>query len=166
MGHVSQAVGAGAEEMVDWTLGRYAANGLLAWARTYPEVKFLGKGQARATGAALPDRCVAIRAWGGRLLWLEIKTWQAKDRHSLRQRLHQFEQMVEFEANGGALGAYLVAWGWDGEIEWRLYPVRNLMVKEGRIVFVRDRGWHVPDANGLPAWLPLIKRMIGVEWLK
>ena len=161
-GNLARGGGGGGQEMVDWTLAHYATIGELAWAATYPEMKCVGKGQARATGKALPDRCVAVRELGGRLLWLEIKTWKAKDRHTLRQRLHQFEQMVEFMLSGGALGAYLVAWRWDGVIEWRLYPIMTLSVRDGGITFRREAGRLVKSEGGLPDWLPCV---VG-EWLK
>lgn len=156
MGRESQAYGAVAEELVDISLRRYHADGLVAWAPTYPEVRFVSKGQARATGEALPDRCVAIRSLGGRLLWLEIKTWQAKNRHTLRQRLHQLAQMRDFAQFGGAMGAYLVAWRWDGTIDWRLYPALSLAAQNGAVVFCREDGLPVDDENGFPDWLPAV----------
>jgi Holliday junction resolvase len=160
VGRAAQANGAAVEELVDRSLAHYRANGLLAWARAYPEVVFTGKGEARATGNALPDRCVAIKALGGRLLWLEIKTWEARDVHSLRSRLHQLEQMQEFARDGGALGTYLVAWRWDGRLEWRLYPVMNLSVKGGAVTFQREAGAHVVGGDGYPNWLPYLVGLV------
>jgi hypothetical protein len=163
VGRRSQVVGASIEAMVDVSLRRYRTDGRLAWASTYPEVRFVGKGRARTTGKALPDRCVALRDLGGQLLWIEIKTWEGKDRHSLSQRLHQFEQMREFAADGGALGAYLVAWRWDGHIDWRIYPVANLICKRGSVLFVREAGIPVIESAGYPDWLPALLNIMVVK---
>lgn len=126
----------------------------------------LAQGQARLDSA----QAFAVTA-GASLPWLEIKTWEGRDRHSLRSRLHQLEQMQEFARDGGALGAYLVAWRWDGRLEWRLYPIMNLSVKCGAVTFERDASVRVISADGYPNWLPylvgLVKRGgVGVEALR
>lgn len=155
MGRKSQVVGATAENLVDLSLRHYGHE--LAWSPTFPEVIFLGKGQARATGKATPDRVISLKCAGGRLLWLEVKTWKAKGLYTLTERLHQYWQMREFYEQGGALGFYLVCWRWPGlPLDWRLYDVLSLPFRSGP-VFERASGLAVPSPDDWPQWLPVLK---------
>lgn len=145
----SKQVGKLAEELVDYSFNRYD----MWWSATWPEVVFIAKGKARATGRALPDRIALYR---GQLLVMEIKTWRAKDRYSLRKRLHQFDCMTEM-AKHGATCFYLVLWRWD-DLEWRLYPVGSLEEEDGRIEFVREEGKLV--GGEVPDWLGVVDESV------
>lgn len=166
MGRESQAVGATAENLVDLSLRMYSHE--LAWSATYPEVIFLGKGMARPTGKATPDRVISLKALGGRLLWLEIKTWKAVRLHTLTERVHQYWQMREFWEQGGALGFYLVCWRpahstSSGQADdWRLYDVLSLPFQGGP-VFERLAGLAVPAPDGWPRWLPVFKNFLSLS---
>jgi hypothetical protein len=158
MGRSSQAIGATAENLVDLSLRMYGHE--LAWSPTYPEVIFLGKGMARPTGKATPDRVVSLKSLGGRLLWLEVKTWKGKAIHTLRDRVHQYWKMREFIEQGGALGFYLVCWRLpSGIIDWRLHPVLSLSFRGGP-VFDRSAGLPVPAPEEWPQWLPVFKNFL------
>jgi len=122
------------------------------WSPTWPEVLFTGKGQARATGRALPDRLVLA---DGQLYAIEIKTWCAKSKHTLRKRLHQYYAM-ERMGRYGAVCFYLVLWRWRATEEWRLYPVDTLRVENGGVVFTREDGIEVHE--NVPDWLGALRR--------
>ena len=164
MANKANSAGKLAEDQVDISLRTYRSFSMAAGVKTFPEVTYVkpvgGRGsfEGRYTGQGAPDRAVAIRHLGGRLCWLEIKTWQAKDRHTLGQRLHQFFHMKSAIEDGGALGFYLVKWRWDQAEEWRLYPVHSLRVDEMRMVFEREVGWLVAADQGWPDWLPVALR--------
>lgn len=151
-----------AEDQVDISLRAYRARRLACGVATYPEVTYFraigkkGSFEGRYTGKGAPDRAVALRQIWGRLCWLEIKTWEAKNKHTLRRRIHQYHQMKDAIDAGGALGFYLVKWRWEMLAEWRLYPVGLLAENnEGGIVFVREAGKPVDNSQGFPDWLPV-----------
>ena len=166
-GLTAQRQGDLAESQVDLSLRRYRAEGLADGVATYPKVLVIGfdKRQncvlARFTEQGTPDRAIAIKALGGRLCWLEIKTWQAENKHTLIKRIHQFHLMQNAITDGGALGFYLVKWRTKTGDDWRLYPVQSLTEDELQIVFRRKQGQAVSEADGYPDWLPPVLEFAG-----
>src|SRR6185295_15291432 len=123
MGKFAQAIGASIEEWAELSYRRYATEKRLTWFRCYPATRTIFNGKTQRKQTILlpedgpPDYCLCLSP-GGRLLWLEIKTWEAVDLHTERKRLHQYWQMVEAGRVGG-LGAYLVAWRQRDLVDWR-----------------------------------------------
>jgi len=110
---------------------------------------------------APPDRCITIRELGSRTCWVEIKTWEGQNRHTHGDGLHQYEKMVEDQADSGALGFYAVKWRWKGVEEWRFYPVEQLKLTEDRtLVFEREAGLAVEESGGWPDWLPVVVKYV------
>ncbi len=161
-GKKASGEGALAEQEVDLSLSRYQADRMAYGVPTYPKVLVVGFNkrkkvfEVRFTEHGAPDRAVAITRLGGRLCWLEVKTWEAENKHTLTKRLHQFYQMKESIYSGGALGFYLVKWRTKAGDDWRLYPVQELVEGEGRIVFRREKGVAVETGRGYPDWLPVV----------
>lgn len=169
-GRKAQAVGKLAEDLVDISLRQYSALGLLAWEPTFPEILITGwtgnlagvKSRPRnvtITGRAPPDRVVCLG--GGRMLWIEVKTWEAKRLHTLSEALHQYETMEHF-CGLGALGIYLVMWRWKGNEQWRLHPLPIPAASEVASLrdglrfprlFDRSSGIIVPAPDRWPDWL-------------
>ena len=150
----AQSIGASYEAEFDQSANMYQANGLLTWLPTGPPVKFLNASNIITTGNAPPDRLVCLTAAGGRLLWVEIKTWKAKSRHKLTKDLHQLDIMKDFE-RFNAIGIYLVCWRFlDCPDEWILYWVKDLEICNGGIGFTREGGQRL-DTMGfgaIPDW--------------
>ncbi len=148
-----------AEQEVDLSLQRYQAERMAYGVPTYPKVLVVGFNklkkvfEVRFTEQGAPDRAVAIAWLGGRLCWLEVKTWAAENKHTLTKRLHQFYQMKEAIRSGGALGFYLVKWRTKTGDDWRLYPVQELSEADDKIVFRREKGVAVKTDRGYPDWL-------------
>jgi len=155
MGRKAQSEGDLAERWAERSFRQYQADGRLVWYRTYPEIRVLYQGKGNSpnviiTGEATPDYLLCIE---GRLLWLEVKTWEAMDRHTENRRLHQYRQMCE-TAQAGGMAAYLVLWKWDTSSEWRLHPVQSLKTQaSGNLLFERYEGIPVNDSQGWPDWL-------------
>ena len=156
MGLLAQAVGASAEELAEVSFRRYAAEGLAVYVRCYPPSKTIYNGTTQRKQTFLlpeegpPDYCLCLQ--GGRLLWLEIKTWAGRNLHTERKRMNQHRQMMEAIVVGG-LGAYLVAWRPEGEkLDWRLYPVEQLEFTGNSLVFRREAGCAIASPEGWPAW--------------
>lgn len=169
MGRLAQAIGSAIEEWAEISFRRYEAEGKLTWSRCYPATKTIYNGKFQRKQTFLlpeegpPDYCLAL-APAGRLLWLEIKTWEAVDLHTERKRLHQYRQMMEARQVGG-LGAYLVAWrppsGYGPNlvqgIDWRLHPVEALEFLDNALIFRRELGCPVASsAEGWPEWWPVL----------
>ena len=99
----------------------------------------------------MPDR---LCFYNGKAYVFEIKTWEAKDRHRLTKRVHQYHQMVDITPhlldNGKCF--YLVWWRWKGVEEWRLHSLDNLAEVNGGITFNRDEGLQVTCNGDLPLW--------------
>lgn len=107
----------------------------------------------RETGP--PDRHATLPY--GLSCWIELKTWEAKSRHTLRKRLHQHRFMFDAVTVSSALGFYIVKWRWGGSADWRLHPVAGLQCIEGGIVFKCSEGVEVSqDSQGLPRWYDAI----------
>jgi hypothetical protein len=161
-GALAKSAGATAEAAAELSFNRYQANSLIAWSKTYPEAKVTGKDSrgriiVRFTGNGAPDYCICLRQQGGRLLWLEIKTWQARDDHAHDKGIHQYQQMIE-AASAGALAAYLVLWRFtNGGHEWRLHYIQDLYFNGRTINFCRMDGWKVEDTDGWPDWLAVVQ---------
>lgn len=121
--------------------------------RTYPMVRFFGghNVQARAVQESLPDYAGVLR--GGRAVLMEAKTWKAKLKHRIRQRVHQAIQLQQW-ADMGALAGYLVGWRWREQLEVRWYPIRSLVIRGDR------HGEYVDFERGAGV------RVEGFDWLK
>ena len=151
-----------AEKQVDLSLRRYRTLGLAVGVPTYPKPLVVGydkrlKAQlVRFTEQGPPDRSISIKALGGRACWLEIKTWQAENKHTLSKRIHQYHQMQGAMRYGAALGFYLVKWRTKGGDDWRLYPVQDLVEQHLQIVFRREQGRKVEVVRGYPDWLAVV----------
>lgn len=171
-GRKAQAMGDLAESLVDVSLRMYQAEGRLAWAPTFPEIVVTSWTRARdgktprpkeviITGNAPPDRVVCIN---GQLVWVEVKTWEAVNVHTLSRQLHQFSTMEDFW-RAGALGCYLVMWRNKDQREWRLHTIPTIPVnrdagptEEGlpARLFVKEDGVCVRSPEEWPQWLPAI----------
>ncbi len=171
-----KAVGEGdlTESQVDVGLSYYHRQRLACGVPTYPKVLVRGFNQdkrvfeVRFTEQGAPDRAVAIAQLGGRLCWLEIKSWQREDKMTLTKGLHQFRQMKDSVETGGALGFYLVKWKTKTGSDWRLHPVQGLAEEvqglaeeNSRILFRRNAGLPVDSSLGWPDWLDVV-----VKWVK
>lgn len=150
------------EEIVDVSLRHYRAIGQIAWLPTYPKVKVTGKNEAVIIGKAGPDRHITLAGLGGRVCWLEIKTWKAETQHAYNispiehpDRHNQYLLMME-EVQAHALAFYLVCWRWKGEEQWTLHPVQSLRMQDHRLLFERLQGLAVPAREGWPEWLGVI----------
>jgi hypothetical protein len=153
--------GATAQAEFDTMCRQYRRDYGIVVAQCHPEfvpMQWNRKGQIsagfyRETGP--PDRHATLPY--GLSCWMELKTWKAKNKHTLRKRLHQREFMFNAVNLSGALGFYLVKWRWNGTADWRLYPVASLALVNGGIVFERSEGVKVPHTNqGLPRWYDAI----------
>lgn len=158
-GAAAQRWGAIAESLVDVALRQYAARGLLAWSPTYPEAKVLGSSggvsKVILVEKGTPDRLFVSKSLGGRLAWLEVKTWVAKWQYTLSKSLHQYDAMLDYTRQG-SVGYYLVLWRWQDTEEWRLHPVPvpNSESKTTRgLRFVRSSGFLVGSDDGWPDFL-------------
>lgn len=150
----AQASGQLAESLVELSLHQYQADGVpLTWIKTYPEFRVLDRSGGKVTGffadTGPPDYALALF---GRAGWLEVKTWQARDRHTLRERLYQYRHILDTIRAGG-LGGYLVLWRWKGTEEWRYYRAESLPQVDGGLVFERSAGAKCDDSQGWPDWL-------------
>lgn len=145
---MSNSIGKVAEHLVDLSLNQYD----LWWSPTWPEVIFLGKGNIRVTGNALPDR-IAIH--DGHPIMIEIKTWKAKNQYTLRKRLHQYDILKDV-SDHKATCFYLVLWRWQDQEEWRLYLIEELEKQRDSIIFQRKEGRYVE--GDIPQWLPVLTR--------
>lgn len=155
MGRTSQAIGQAIEEWTEISFRRYAALGRLTWFRCYPATRTIFDGQRKRTillpEEGPPDYCLCLHP-AGKLLWLEIKTWEGAETHTERKRLHQYRQMVEAGLVGG-LGAYLVAWRRGDRVDWRLYPAHEIEAHDNALVFRRAEGRPVEAGpEGWPEW--------------
>jgi len=188
VGRNAQAIGSAIEEWAEISFRRYEAKGRLTWFKCYPATKTIFDGQRKRT-ILLPEEgppdyclCLALRPFdpsttlrgafaqenqgsgqapAGRLLWLEIKTWEGAETHTERKRLHQYRQMVEAGTVGG-LGAYLVAWRKGNLIDWRLHPVGEIEAFDNAnaLVFRRSQGRPVAAAvEGWPEWWAALQVM-------
>lgn len=102
-----------------------------------------------------PDRHATLP--DGLSCWVELKTWEAKNKHTLRKRLHQHRFMFDAVTLSGALGFYLVKWRWQRSADWRLHPAASLKCIEGGIVFDCSEGIPVAqDSQSLPRWYDAI----------
>ncbi len=148
------------EELVDRGLYYYRANDMVTWVQVYPKIRITRYPNAVVVGKAHPDRHVTIPALGGRSCWLEIKSWQAKERNTYNldtdNRRDQYQNLLEEVRIGGALGYYLVCWRWNGQEDWRLYPAESLQLSGGGLRFVRAVGLAVGAEYGWPDWLAVV----------
>lgn len=163
MGRNAQAIGSAIEEWAEISFRRYEALGWLTWFKCYPTTKTIFDGQRKRTillpEEGPPDYCLCLSP-GGRLLWLETKTWEGAETHTERKRLHQYRQMVEAGKVGG-LGAYLVAWRRGDLIDWRLHSVGEIEAFDNALIFRRSQGRPVVShVEGWPEWwsaLPVVE---------
>lgn len=164
-GWKANAVGAAHETPVQFSLDWYKAQRLAVGEKSHP--KFIKiRGVWTPAGKGAPDFRVTIAALNGMTCWLEVKTWQAKNRNfypftktvrgvtSARQgRINQFEKL-QTEFSFGALAFYLACWRWQGREDWRLHPAVRLQHNETGITFERTEGLEVDSSNNWPDWLP------------
>lgn len=150
-----------AEQEFDYACRYYRGNCLLDWQPTYPEfvvVKRSSDGTVRGffkeKGSA--DRVISLVQLDGQTCWVEIKSFLAKDRHTLDKGIHQYDQMLASIEDGGAMAFYITRWEWHKEVEWRLYELPALVKNDGKIIFKREAGWFVPSPLGWPDWLPVL----------
>lgn len=187
MGAESKLWGDAAEQAAEVSFRSYEAHERLCWTKTYPKTtvtngnrgggQWDGWGQpektVKLTGEGPPDYCLALKGFGGRLMWLEVKEWKEpvkgknQGRYVLEKRIHQYLTMKDF-ISAGAFGAYLVAWRQpDDTFEWRLHPVLWLARDErGRIIFVKSEGLPVDSRDNWPDWLPQVVAHAGFLNLK
>lgn len=160
MARKSQAVGKSYEAQVDLSLARYQAQGLADSQINYPEIVVTRFPNARIVGKAGSDRTATLAGQGGRTCHLEIKTWQAKDKHtysftgsaSNQRRRAQYRRLLR-AVKFGAIACYLVCWRYNGSEEWRLYPVEMLVGDQAGLEFIRTEGIYISDDAGYPDWL-------------
>lgn len=150
----AQSIGQFAELLVEPSFRRYQADGVqLTWTKTYPSFVVLDRSGGQATvvftDVGPPDYALCI---SGRAAWLEVKTWQARDKHTERKRLHQYRHILDTIRAGG-LGGYLVLWRWKGAEEWRYYRAESIPLVPGGLVFERSAGVRCDDSQGWPDWL-------------
>lgn len=176
-GHRAKQAGAAAESPVDISLTVYQNRGLAIGEATYPPFIKTRRGWV-PKGKAAPDRRVTLPP-GGRTLWLEVKTWKAKEQHAyalqkrvkgliefIETRFNQFYKLQQ-ESEFGALAFYLVCWRWRGRSDWRLHHINDLeIVDNHHIPFERSAGLPVTESpDGFPDWLPVVlsfaQRMAG-----
>lgn len=154
MGCKAQSAGQLAEQLFELSLRQYQAAGQLAWIKTYaPTVTGydpLGNLRTFHVESGPPDYCITL-APTGRQMWVEVKTWQGKNKHTYKSRLHQYDKMIE-GLSVGALGFYLVLWRWEAVEDWRLYPIKELRYKNRSLEFIKREGRTVRDKHGWPDW--------------
>ncbi len=160
-GKLAKERGTLAEQEFDIACRYYRGNYLLDWQPTFPElvvVKRSSDGTVRGffkeKGAA--DRVISLAQLGGQTCWVEIKSFLAKNRHTLDKGIHQYDQMLASIGDGGATAFYITRWEWHKQVEWRLYLLTDLVKQAGRIVFEREAGLIVPSPQGWPDWLPVL----------
>jgi hypothetical protein len=170
MGRQQVIFGQSAENWVIASLMQYRSSGLADGHKNWPEI--IQKGyQARVVGKAGPDFTFYVR---GRAILLEVKTWEAKDRHTysfphtqdgLRKR-QQYERLCQLVEGGGCLGFYLVCWRHKSfDLDWRLHPVPGgFLEQENGLVFTRQDGWPVKRVGeGWPDWLQTVSKYTKVD---
>jgi len=163
-GLTAKLTGDAYEELVDRSLYYYRANDMATWVQVYPKIRITRYPNAVVVGKAHPDRHVTVPALGGRCCWLEVKSWQAKERNTYDldkdNRRDQYGCLLEEARVGGALSYYLVCWRWNGQEDWRLYPVESLALEGKGLLFVRTEGLAVGAEYGWPDWLAVVVREV------
>lgn len=163
-GRLAWEAGQTAENLAEASFDYYMRLEAASWIKCYPASRTAwNRGTHRRETFLIPhegppDYHISLR--GGRSLWIEVKTWKAKDRELYRERLFQYRKMMESYQLGG-WGGYLVLWRWNGNEEWRFYPVQLLQLHDGGLVFERERGCFVDSQHGWPEWWPALQSLSG-----
>lgn len=149
------------EAIANLSFDVYKRDGRASWTINYPQTRITKFPHAIIVGRAYPDRHVTLKTLGGRTCWIDVKSWQARDRNSYPLTGHpdavaQLEKMRE-EITFGALCFYLVCWRWNGNEEWRLHPVESLAEENGNLVFLREKGYFADSSQGYPDWLGVLE---------
>lgn len=163
-----------AEKEFDIASRYYKANRRLDWQPIHAQFIALGtvkngSGRGKVYGyykeRSAADRVLTLADLGGRAVWIEIKSFSAKNTKTLDKGLHQYDQMRDAVETGAAMAFYATRWRWGAgrEVEWRLFAVQGLVREVGRIVFAREAGLFVPSPQGWPEYLPVILAVSGRE---
>lgn len=157
-GRKAKAAGDEAEALFESACNEYKDHSRLDWQKTFPEIVITGRGmRGQVTGfpkeKGTADYVGSITELSGKTFWLEVKNVYGKNTKTINKSHHQCKQM-QSATKFGALGFYLLRWHNDDFIEWRLYPVRNVVINDNLgITFERDKGFLCQAVNDRPMWL-------------
>jgi len=163
MGRKQQSIGKYYENLVDLSLREYKRTGRAIGQTNNPKITINRWPNARVVGKAQADRTVTLAEFGGRTCHIEIKTWENKDKRTVKltgsksavsfgKQYQRIRETVHFEA----LALYLVCWRHSGNEEWRLHPFGSFPADADELVFVREDGFFVDSSQGWPDWLEAI----------
>lgn len=144
-GRKARDTGNFAESEFDAAALYYQNNGLIDIQPTYPQFVPLGfvqqknirggkkggnpnaqvaYGYFKADSQA--DRVISLKELNGQTCWVEIKSVSGANTMTIKGSRHQYDQMKQAQADGGALAFYAVYW--QKAQEWRLYPLESVQI--------------------------------------
>lgn len=163
MGRKSVTVGRNAESAFDAQAEILGLEKRALVIRHYPEYRPSRYGAGRFQSHGMVDRSVIVPdAAAHRVAFVEIKSVNARDRHTLRSRYHQYRTMIDAYHWQGIDGFYFVYW--QVENEYRLHNVASVIHDERRqrVTLMRNAsGRHTSTLcdmrDGYPDWFtPLL----------